>query len=481
MSAIQVMSNLYSKMMRESAELYSAKIAEFRAIYENDWEIILDLLEKYFVNKPYAKETMDKMFFMHRDEVQKILRRKCAGIYDKAPDRILWENGSETAQPDEALPYVLEEADYNRVCYEALHQSKFFNTVIAHPVWRDGKVQIDLHTAESVQVETGAEFLKIQSIKIVRLSEVNGNKEIIKEYWSDTEHYLLDANDKKIPVEGNEMMVNPYIQAGANLGTDPLPFVILRDRTQYDFWGEPNWDLFLYQLQADMDLTDTKFGEKFLKFPMLFYTGDLPDGLVVSPNKAVDLGIKAGVPGTATYLNPPTDWVNIRENETHQRASIYSAQGLPESSASIDGSAPRQVGSKIIDEVELKESRDNDKMKLVGFERELLRKIQMVNNTYETRKEYKLTDKQDSYLEVRFSEATPSETIQDKIARREYELRYGIRSIADIVAEELQVSRDEAMTILEENKQLNTQYAPQQQGQSVSRTRQRLEELRGNA
>jgi len=105
----------------------------------------------------------------------------------------------------------------------------------------------------------------------------------------------------------------------------------------------------------------------------------------------------------------------------------------------------------------------------------------MVNNTYETRKEYKLTDKQDSYLEVRFSEATPSETIQGKIARREYELRYGIRSIADIVAEELQVSRDEAMEILEENKQLNTQYAPQQQGQSVSRTRQRLEELRGNA
>jgi len=220
----------------------------------------------------------------------------------------------------------------------------------------------------------------------------------------------------------------------------------LRDRAHCDFWGEPNWGLFLYQLQNDMDLTDLKFSEKFVKFPILTTNAKLPADLVISPNRVIDLGSSGD--GTQTFLNyqnANTDWANIRENDAYLRGAMYSSEGLPESSASVSGDAPKQVGAKTIDELALVEQRENDKMKLLAVERELLRKIQMINNTYETRSEYKLTDSADSYFYVEFTDQKIQESVQDQIARREFEMRSGMKTPVDFIMEDTGLTREEAL------------------------------------
>jgi len=68
----------------------------------------------------------------------------------------------------------------------------------------------------------------------------------------------------------------------------------------------------------------------------------------------------------------------------------------------------------------------------------------------------KLNDK--AYFEVTFSEERATETIQDKIARREMEKSIGYKNEVDFTMEDLEVSEDEAIEILnkvsEQNKQL---------------------------
>ena len=79
------------------------------------------------------------------------------------------------------------------------------------------------------------------------------------------------------------------------------------------------------------------------------------------------------------------------------------------------------------------------------FEIDLLNKIRLVNNKYNPSK--RLNDK--GYFEVTFSEEKESETISDKISRREMESAIGYYDEVDFTMQDLEVSEDDAIQILQ--------------------------------
>ena len=129
------------------------------------------------------------------------------------------------------------------------------------------------------------------------------------------------------------------------------------------------------------------------------------------------------------------------------------SEGL--SAQSGDVNVANESGVKrSMDEIELQEKRDDYKELLYNFEIELLNMIRLVHNTYMNPK---LNDK--AYFELTFSEEKGTETIQDKIARREMEKTIGYKNDVDFTMEDLEVSEDEAIEILnkvsEQNKLLS--------------------------
>ena len=73
--------------------------------------------------------------------------------------------------------------------------------------------------------------------------------------------------------------------------------------------------------------------------------------------------------------------------------------------------------------------------------------IRTVNNYYQMPK---LSDT--GFFEVTFSEEKATERIEDKVARREMEAAIGYKDGIDFTMEDLEVSQDDAITILTERK-----------------------------
>ncbi|MBK7447843.1 MAG: hypothetical protein IPJ45_17835 [Ignavibacteria bacterium] len=128
------------------------------------------------------------------------------------------------------------------------------------------------------------------------------------------------------------------------------------------------------------------------------------------------------------------------------------SEGL--SAQSGDVNVANESGVKrSMDEIELQEKRDDYKELLYNFEIELLNMIRLVHNTYMTPK---LNDK--AYFELTFSEEKGTETIQDKIARREMEKSIGYKNDVDFTMEDLEVSEDEAIEILNKVSEQNKSF-----------------------
>lgn len=437
---------------RRSPMEYQSIIKDFMSLYHNDREEIREIIVKEFTDKPFRKETLDRLYLLHRDEINKVLNRLTAGVYTPRPTRQLTLKNYTTSEElagktdvyDEILPDILTACKYNTTVIDAYKKAKFVNTIIAHPVWRSGKLQIDILTGDSVAIKTKEDFYQIEEIKIQRAG-TDGH--IYYAVWNETEHYITDGIGNRIKSENNKDGKNPYLNNP--YGISSLPFVVLRFVEGYDFWGEPNWTLYTHQLVTDVNLSDSVQGEFLQRFPMLLAIGgEIPQDQKVSPGNVITFSNKVkDVPGSLTYLESGTDWANIRENEVMRRAMLLNAMGIPEGSASL-GNAPKQVGAKTIDELELQENREMDKEILSSFEIELLNVIRMVYNTYA--KKDKLSDK--GYFELMWSEDKVSDDVDTMIKRREHQLKNGIKTPVDFIMEDWEVSQEEALEIYEANK-----------------------------
>ena len=426
--------NMFKRTNEEDRQRFYLDMSAFYFRIKNEMEAVI---KKEFLKKPFSERTLKNLFYFHDDVIDKIISRKTAGTLSLNPVVQYKED------EDEALEDLLYELSYWETIKEVYRRSKYFNTIILYVVYdaESKKVRLDILQGDSCAVIPKKDYLYISEIKIAR---VNEKQEIYYTYWSEKEHYVIDGAGNKITIEGNPESKNPYVNGNGN-----LPFAIYRDKIGWDFWGEPNIALYTFQMLHTLKVSDNERGEFYYKFPIgigknlpIVNEDEMSPGKIINvdnPNTQAQIGLE--------YINPNTSWADIRENEAARKEGFLTNQKIPSSSASTDIKALSGY-AKTIDELELVESKEDDKSNLIKFVYETLDKILMVANYNGVIKNYSYEN-----ISIQLQELKTYETESDKWLRRDKELALGMKDIIDFIMEDEQCNEEEAKELLESKRQ----------------------------
>lgn len=423
--------NMFKRTNEEDRQKFYLNMSAFYFRIKSEMEAVI---KNEFLKKPFSEKTLQNLFYFHDDVIDKIISRKTAGTLSQNPI-ILYAD-----KEDETLNNFLYEINFWETIKEVYKRSKYFNTIILYVVYdsESKKIRLDILQGDSCAVIPKKDYLLIAEIKLAR---VNEEQEIYYTYWSAKEHYILDGSGNKINVENNPQGLNPY-----KSDTDNLPFSIYRDKIGWDFWGEPNIALYTFQMLHTLKVSDNERGEFYYKFPIgigknlpVVNEEEMSPGKIINvdnPNTQAQIGLE--------YINTNTGWAEIRENETSRKENFLTNQKIPSSSASIEIKALSGY-AKTIDELELVESKEDDKSNLIRFIYDAIDKILMVAKYNGALKESYDIKK----VTVQLQELKTYESETDKWLRREKELTYGMKDIIDFIMEDEQCNEAEAKKILE--------------------------------
>ena len=420
---------------------------EFAAFYNNDYESICGYLREATLNNPFSEETLNSLRFRHVNVIRKIISRITSGIFTKDPV-IKLNNGDESEQ--NLFIDLLTDCHFVQKVKEAFQKAVYFNTVEANVVWdsETDKLRIDIITPNNFAVETGSDYLDKTKISVRKADE---NGEIYWSYWSKDEHYLI-KNGNKVPAANNPEMINPF-----NTGKNDfsLPFAVLRIDEGEDYFGEPNWNIFLHQKNLDIRLTD--LNETELKTLHQIYLG-------INTNFSNDESFRAGdfkqINNVKDDDKEPkiesiianVDYTSVRDNIDWHNRLVMNSEGLNGNSLSTD-LKPESGAAKMIDELELFERREEYKTILYHFMVHLLEVIRVVWNYYNPKQALG----NESGFNVQFTDSRIFESIDDKKKRYDMAIGYGYKDEIDITAEEMEISGKEAEEVIRIRKERRKQ------------------------
>jgi len=397
----------------------------FVSVYEFDKFEVQRIIYETFLNKPFSKATLDKMVFYFENVIDKPLNRKVAGLFSN--DIVInVKKGNKVYN----VSSLLERTNFRQILFDVFKISKFINTAMLYINIVNGQYIFERITGAECIVEKGEHYLIPKSISMFR-SDENNNAFVL--YWS---------NEKAVKVYGTKEI--PLFDTPENpFGI--MPFVILRDKIGNDFWGEPNWSLYYYQLFHIIRQSDNQMGEFYQKFPILFGENVDAEKIKVTPHELISVvHTNPDVKVSLDYISPNVDWSNIRENVKADYERMIINQNIPPESVSVR--AIQQSGyAKTIDEIEFREIQEFDIAKLYDFILDFTNKFLIINDYF---KIYDLPS--DGEVEVIINPRRIIESPQDIKARREMEKEYLIKDEIDFIMEDLGLGYEEAVQYLKE-------------------------------
>ncbi len=420
---------------------------EFAVFYNNDYECIVDYLKEATLNNPYSQNTLDRLRFNHIHIIDKIVSRITSGIFLKDPI---------IDTKDDNLAKVLSDSRFFVKVKEAFKKAVFFNTVEVQVVWDEG-LRIDVITPDNFLVETKKDYLKKKAIGV---NNTDTDNTVYTSVWTEEDHYIIKG-DKQFAVDGNPDMKNPYQDYALKHKMSAIPFVTLRMNEGLDFYGEPNWNIFLHQKNFDIRLTDLNETElKTLHQILLGINTNFSEGETFKPGQIKQVNnVKTDeVAPSLTAVNPTVDYTSLRENVEWLNRMVQTSEGLSGGTASTDIGEAQSGTAKLIDEVELIEKREEYKGTLYYFMINLLNVVRMVHNTYDTQK----LNEEEEY-EIKFVDNKVWETIDDKTKRYDLGTAHGYLDSIDIAQEELEISEEEAIERIKIRKERNVQASTEEE------------------
>lgn len=443
----------FVSVMRKSESNRLKIHQEFASFYENDYEMICAYLREATLNNPFSENTLKTLRFRHVNVIGKIVNRMTSGIFTKDPVIEYSDmNAGESKELDtanEKLENLLSAIKFISKVKEAFKKAVYFNVVEAHVVYdiKTSEIRIDIVTPNNYVVETKQDYLQKSKIAVRKADETG---QIYWSVWSDEEHYILKGGQKVAP-ENNDAMINPYnASLPANEKKYSMPFSVLRIDEGCDYFGEPNWNIFLHQKNLDIRLTDLNEAE--LKTIHQIYLGintrfTEKDSFKAGEFKQVNDVKEEDKTPSIESITSNVDYKSVRENVNWHHDLVMSSEGLNSNSASTDQSKPQSGAAKVIDEIELYEKREEYKLALYYFMEHLLKVIRVVWNYYNP------TDKlADGEFDISFIESKIFESITDKEKRHDLGIKFGYKDEVDITMEELEISEEDAKKRIKDRK-----------------------------
>lgn len=463
----QVVNASAMRYWRQVEDLRVKKAQKIYFWYYNYQDEIIRYIKEAML-KGWRPKTIDET----RVRVFNIVARvvdKLALVYKEGPERLL-DGGKQTEVDDQGTQSEKQSADDK--AYQDLLQastidqrapdweklSKLFNTVLVQPIWRqdkeDGHIDFMIHTPAWCCVETkDDDYTQPESFwyPIWKSPGEDKPQEQVLVYWSETEHYTIDANGKRSNGPDNAKGQNPY---------GVLPVAVLRRKLSNDFWGEGLWDLVDGNEEICIQVSNLF---KVAAFQLHGQPFGVNLNLAGEPALGADKPIlvdnveQGTVQPSFAFITANPQLKPVMDLVDWALKNIQIAKGLGSNQVDVTSSVASGA-SKMVDNADVQEERKDSIRIFQQFEEELFEKTIAVYNYHS--KKSKIGD--NAEFSIKFPEPKIVETQDEKNKKRDAGLKNGTMSRIDILMEDGSLSREEAKIklrqIIAENKEFDDEY-----------------------
>jgi len=345
--------------------------------------------------------------------VKKIIRALCQ-LYRVAAKREI-----EGSQKDKDVFQAISEMSALDVKLKQAHRyTKLLKTILLRPIWRNGKLDIDILTGNILDVDTGDSPEELTKVLITDYGNSNKIEEVEYSLWTPEEYQRLDYQGYVI-----DEQENPY---------GVLPFLPVWDYppTGSEFWLSGGDDLISLQEMINLKLTDLCYLIRQQSFGVGWIKSGKGGGSVqADPGTLVELPLDkdSGI-GFESQQSEIGQVV-----EAIDRLIKWAAMSNGLSVSTVDTKSTREFSgvAKLVDTQELLELREDDKTVWRAYEKQLFNLIRVVWNTHNQKDKIS----RESTLTVDFSDPRPIISPKDQAVAWESQLSMGVISPVDIVLE----------------------------------------------
>ena len=296
----------------------------------------------------------------------------------------------------------------------ASRYAKLLKSIMLRPVWRGGRLDLDLLTPNILDVEVGESPEDLLSVLVTHYGASNRVEEITYSLWTAEEFKRLNYRGQEISSEANPYQRIPFLPIWDALPTD-------------SFWLEGGGDLVALQEAINLKLTDLLYTLEHQAFGVGWISGLGGGGKIkVDPGHMVSLPVD----GKLGYANTeaPIEAVVAAIDKLVKWAAV--SNGLPASSLSTDPTEESGL-SKIVSNRELDELRRDDVALFRRYESQLFDLCRTIWNAHNPNR--KISDK--AKLRVDFYDPKPQVPPSEQAQTWERLEELGVISAVDIALE----------------------------------------------
>ncbi|GFK92222.1 hypothetical protein NNJEOMEG_00044 [Fundidesulfovibrio magnetotacticus] len=335
-----------------------------------------------------------------------------AMVYTEEPKRQI--DGTDA---DKALfAEIVEDAALSTRMKQASRLVKLLKTAMVRPVWRNGRLDLDLLTGDILDVQVGDSPEDITAICVSHFPEAGRTEEMTYSVWTPTTWERLDYRGR-------------HLDGGPNPYAPVLPFVALHDRAPTDsFWLPGGDDLIVAQEAINNMLVGLLQTVDAQGYGLGFVRGAGSGGgqLQAGPGSLIELP-EGGEVGFAAPQAPIEEVTGAIDRIIKWLAV---SNGLPAASLSTDPTEESGV-SKIVGNRELEELRRDDVSLWRTYEKRLFQVIRQVWNHHNPTR--KLSEA--ATLAVDFADPKPAVSSLDQAKEWELLIGLGLMSPVDAAME----------------------------------------------
>lgn len=291
---------------------------------------------------------------------------------------------------------------------------KLLKSIMLRPVWRGGKLDLDILTPNILDVEIGESPEDLVSVLVTHYGASNRVEEITYSVWTAEEWKKLNYRGQEIASEANPYQRIPFLPIWDSLPTD-------------SFWLEGGGDLVALQEAINLKLADLLYTLEHQAFGVGWISGLGGGGKIkVDPGHMVSLPVdgKLGYANT----NAPIEAVVAAIDKLVKWAAV--SNGLPAASLSTEPTEESGL-SKIVSNRELDELRRDDVALFRRYEAQLFDLMRVVWNAHNSTR--KLSDK--AKLKVDFYDPKPAMNANEQAQAWDRLSDLGIINAVDIALE----------------------------------------------
>ena len=97
---------------------------------------------------------------------------------------------------------------------QANRMAKLLGTILLRPVWRNGRMDLDVLTPDVLDVETGDTPHDLQAVQVTHYSPTGDANEVTYSLWTPESVQIVDANGRRVSEEENPYGCLPFRAGG---------------------------------------------------------------------------------------------------------------------------------------------------------------------------------------------------------------------------------------------------------------------------